>query len=62
MHLDIAGTAWAEAKKAYQPKGATGAAVRLLIELAMTGAGRIGNERADRRQVPSLGRVETDPT
>jgi len=33
-HLDIAGTAWAESKKAYQPKGPTGAAVRTLIELA----------------------------
>jgi leucyl aminopeptidase len=38
VHLDIAGTAWAEEKKAYQPKGATGAAVRLLIELAMSAA------------------------
>jgi leucyl aminopeptidase len=36
-HLDIAGTAWAESKENYQPKGATGVAVRLLIELAMTG-------------------------
>jgi leucyl aminopeptidase len=36
-HLDIAGTAWAETKKAYQPKGASGAAVRTLIELGMTG-------------------------
>ena len=32
-HLDIAGTAWAEERKAYQPKGATGVAVRLLVEL-----------------------------
>ncbi len=38
-HLDIAGTAWAEEKRPYQPKGATGAAVRLLIELGMS-AGR----------------------
>jgi leucyl aminopeptidase len=36
-HLDVAGTAWAERKEAYQPKGATGVAVRMLIELAMTG-------------------------
>lgn len=36
VHLDIAGTAWAETKAAYQPKGATGAAVRTLIELATT--------------------------
>ena len=35
-HLDIAGTAWAESKTAYQPKGPTGVAVRTLIELAMT--------------------------
>jgi len=37
-HLDIAGTAWAESKQPYQPKGATGVAVRTLIELSMTGA------------------------
>jgi leucyl aminopeptidase len=37
VHLDIAGTAWAEEKKAYQPKGPTGVAVRTLIELATTG-------------------------
>jgi leucyl aminopeptidase len=41
-HLDIAGTAWAEERKAYQPKGATGVAVRTLIELAMTGGGSAG--------------------
>ena len=34
-HLDIAGTAWAEESKPYQPKGATGVAVRTLIQLAM---------------------------
>jgi leucyl aminopeptidase len=32
-HLDIAGTAWAESKEPYQPKGATGVAVRTLIEV-----------------------------
>jgi leucyl aminopeptidase len=36
-HLDIAGTAWAETKEPYQPKGATGVAVRTLTELGMTG-------------------------
>ena len=36
-HLDIAGTAWSEEKKPYQPKGPTGVAVRTLIELALTG-------------------------
>ena len=36
-HLDIAGTAWAETKEPHQPKGATGVAVRTLIEVAMTG-------------------------
>jgi leucyl aminopeptidase len=40
-HLDIAGTSWAEAKSPYQPKGATGVAVRALIELGMTGGQRI---------------------
>jgi leucyl aminopeptidase len=37
-HLDIAGTAWAESKQPYQPKGATGVAVRTLVALALTGA------------------------
>jgi len=37
VHLDIAGTAWAEDAKPWQPKGATGVAVRTLAELA-TGA------------------------
>ena len=44
-HLDIAGTAWAESKEPYQPKGATGVAVRTLTELAMTG-GRSDRQRA----------------
>jgi leucyl aminopeptidase len=35
-HLDIAGTAWSEERKAFQPKGATGSAVRTLIDLGMT--------------------------
>jgi leucyl aminopeptidase len=34
VHMDIAGTAWAEESKPYQPKGATGVAVRTLAELA----------------------------
>ena len=34
VHMDIAGTAWAEEAKPYQPKGATGVAVRTLAELA----------------------------
>jgi leucyl aminopeptidase len=38
-HLDIAGTAWAESKEPYQSKGATGVAVRTLIELAISGGG-----------------------
>jgi leucyl aminopeptidase len=33
-HLDIAGIAWAEESKPWQPKGATGVAVRTLAELA----------------------------
>ena len=33
-HLDIAGTAWADEAKAWQPKGPTGVAVRTLAELA----------------------------
>ena len=35
-HLDIAGTAWADEAKAWQPKGPTGVAVRTLAELAFT--------------------------
>jgi leucyl aminopeptidase len=34
-HLDIAGTAWADEPSPYQPKGATGIAVRTLAELAL---------------------------
>ncbi len=34
-HIDIAGTAWAEESKPYQPKGATGVGVRTLAELAL---------------------------
>jgi leucyl aminopeptidase len=37
-HLDIAGTAWAEESKPYQPKGATGVGVRTLVELARDAA------------------------
>lgn len=32
IHLDIAGTAWAKEGSAYQPKGATGRPVRMLVE------------------------------
>ncbi len=31
-HLDIAGTAWSEEERGWQPKGATGVGVRLLLE------------------------------
>ena len=34
VHMDIAGTAWAEEAKPYLPKGASGVAVRTLAELA----------------------------
>lgn len=37
VHLDVAGTAWVEDAKPWQPKGATGVAVRTLAELAFTG-------------------------
>ena len=46
VHLDIAGTAWAESKTTYQPKGPTGVAVRTLIEVGMT-AGRSSPARTD---------------
>jgi len=32
VHLDIAGTAWTDKDRPYQPKGATGVGVRLLVE------------------------------
>jgi leucyl aminopeptidase len=35
-HLDIAGTAWTDEPKPYQPKGPNGVAVRTLAELAFT--------------------------
>jgi leucyl aminopeptidase len=35
VHMDIAGTAWAEEAKPYQPKGPTGVGVRTLAELAL---------------------------
>lgn len=38
-HIDIAGTAWAEDAKPWQPKGPTGVAVRTLAELAFTSHG-----------------------
>lgn len=33
-HLDVAGTAWADEAKPWQPKGPTGVAVRTMVELA----------------------------
>jgi leucyl aminopeptidase len=36
VHMDIAGTAWADDAKPYIPKGPTGVAVRTLAELAFT--------------------------
>ncbi len=38
VHLDVAGTAWAEEAKPWQPKGASGVAVRTLAELAFASA------------------------
>jgi leucyl aminopeptidase len=38
VHIDIAGTAWAEEATAYQPKGPTGVGVRTLAELALDAA------------------------
>jgi leucyl aminopeptidase len=35
VHLDIAGTAWAEESRPWQPKGPSGVAVRTLAELAL---------------------------
>lgn len=38
VHMDIAGTAWTDEPKPYQPKGATGVGVRTLIELGLDAA------------------------
>jgi leucyl aminopeptidase len=38
VHMDIAGTAWADEPKPYQPKGPTGVGVRTLIELGLAAA------------------------
>jgi leucyl aminopeptidase len=35
VHLDIAGTAWVDDNKPYQAKGASGVAVRTLVNLVM---------------------------
>jgi leucyl aminopeptidase len=35
IHLDIAGTAWQDDGKPWNAKGATGVAVRTLVDLAM---------------------------
>ena len=37
VHLDIAGTAWAEKDKPYIPKGASGISVRLIMDLIKAG-------------------------
>ena len=36
VHMDIAGTAWAEENKPFMPKGPTGVGLRTLVELAFT--------------------------
>ena len=36
-HLDVAGTAWSDEDRPYQPEGATGVGVRLLVEWLRTG-------------------------
>jgi leucyl aminopeptidase len=36
IHLDIAGTAWADDTRPFMPKGPTGVGVRTLVELAFT--------------------------
>lgn len=33
VHLDIAGTAWLDSSRGWEPKGATGVMVRTLVEL-----------------------------
>ncbi len=47
VHIDIAGTAWAEDAKPFQPKGPTGVAVRTLTQLALA-AESWGNLKLER--------------
>jgi leucyl aminopeptidase len=35
VHLDIAGTAWANSEQPYKPKGGTGVGVRLLTQMLL---------------------------
>ncbi len=42
VHLDIAGTAWAEENKPFMPKGPTGVGVRTLVEVAR----RLGSQES----------------
>ena len=47
-HLDIAGTAWADAPDTFQPKGSTGVGVRLAVQLLRSWA----EERANQLRMP----------
>ena len=66
-HLDIAGTAWADEAKPYQPKGPTGVAVRTLAELRVR-RGELAEDGRERGQRGSddvrsiVQRVESDTT
>ena len=59
--MDIAGTAWAEDAKPYQPKGATGVAVRTLAELALE-AELVGELAVGRRAPATCSRTTARPT
>ncbi|HKY22776.1 MAG TPA: leucyl aminopeptidase [Vicinamibacterales bacterium] len=47
IHMDIAGTAWAEENKPFMPKGPTGVGLRTLVELAFTSQiwGKLGGQQ-----------------
>ncbi len=49
IHLDIAGTAWADENKPFMPKGPTGVGVRTLVELASSMAELKGEPESESR-------------
>ena len=60
-HLDIAGTAWAETKEPYQPKGATGCRGENADRNRYDGEFRVGKSGTNRRKVTTARRAPFVP-